>query len=138
MLFLGLVPPNLKCVMDAFFKNEFTALSKKLENWPRDTQKVIFLKFFDWKYAKSNHMGLSFKYFWRQFFPNTLNHLHFNISSSSTNWKACSILQIVDSPQIYHFLAIHIPTEAVVKRRNWNSTKNHQRFGSMRKLGVFG
>ena len=40
---LGLVSTKLKCVMDAFFKNEYTASIKKMEGWPRDTQKVIFL-----------------------------------------------------------------------------------------------
>ena len=46
LLSLGLVSTNLKCVMDTFFKNEFTASIKKIESWPRDTQNVIFLFYF--------------------------------------------------------------------------------------------
>ena len=45
-----------------FFKIEFTASIKKMERWPRDTQKVIFLFFGGGlNYAKSKYMGLSFK-----------------------------------------------------------------------------
>ena len=44
---LGLLSTNLKCVMDAFFTKEFTALFKKMERWPRDNYKVIFL-FYLW------------------------------------------------------------------------------------------
>ena len=51
-------------------------------------------------------------------FSKYMYHLHFAISSSSTNYQAYSILQIVASPQIYHFVAIHILTEAVIKRKN--------------------
>ena len=42
-MYLCLISTNLKCVMDAFFKNEFTASIYKIERWPRDTQKVIYL-----------------------------------------------------------------------------------------------
>ena len=45
------------------------------------------------------------------------NHLYFTISFSSTNCQAYSILYIVASPKIYHFVTIHILKEAVIKRR---------------------
>ena len=46
LLCLGLVSTNLKCVIDEFFKNEFTASIKKTERWPKDTIRVIFLFYF--------------------------------------------------------------------------------------------
>ena len=47
LLSLGLVSTNLKCVVNAFFKNELTASIKNMEKWPRDTQKIISL-FYVW------------------------------------------------------------------------------------------
>ena len=41
LLSLGLVSTNLKCVIDAFLKNEFTASIKKMEIRPRDTHYYI-------------------------------------------------------------------------------------------------
>ena len=32
-----------------------------MERWPRDTKKLFFCLFLGWKYAKSKHMGLSYK-----------------------------------------------------------------------------
>ena len=59
---LGLVSTNMKCVMDAFFKKEFTASIKKngemTQRKPKSYYSVLFLV---WKYAKSKHMGLFFK-----------------------------------------------------------------------------
>ena len=60
---------NLKCFMDAFIKNEFTASIKKMERWPRNTQNVIFLFYF-WvenMLKVSKHMGLSFKSHFKHF-----------------------------------------------------------------------
>ena len=46
LLSLGLVSTNLKCVMDAFFKNEFTALIKKNGEMAHRYQKSFFLFYF--------------------------------------------------------------------------------------------
>ena len=44
------------------FQNRSYCINEKIERWPRDTPKTIFLFYFwGWKYAMSKHTGLSFK-----------------------------------------------------------------------------
>ena len=62
LLSLGLVSTNLNCVMDAFFKKDYTASIKKMERRPRDTQKVIFLFYFWVENMLSKHMERFFKF----------------------------------------------------------------------------